>query len=178
MYDVAFDEKGERCLCEIDQIKYINRHIVNGTEGFYRVHFVKKSEFSNALAEYQLLINKGTNIYPNLIDTFYEDIWNYKKRVDLFRKEFAWHVRSKMRLMAITNRPKDWEEYKFDNFTLSFEKTEEKLIILADGFTEVEQPLLDLCNNDPVAKKEFSDLLKRFYHYSGDFEFLLSELPF
>ena len=156
----------------------INRHIVNGVEKFYRVHFIKKDAFDTVLQQYQNLAREGRRIFPELIDEFYNDIWNHSNRVDLLMKEFTLLTKARMKIVSIRNQTERWQDYNFDDFSLSIVDKEDRIEIWIKGFTAVEQPLVDLCNEDPEAKKEFSDLLEYYYHYQGEFEFMIDELPF
>lgn len=69
---------------KIDSIKYLNRHIINNKEEFYRVHFIKSDRFKGMLTRYGALIDWNCKNYYNLFKEYYLDVFEDRKRVEIF----------------------------------------------------------------------------------------------
>lgn len=175
MKEIYFDND-KKIVSNIEDIKYINRHIVNNRENFYRVHFVDRRSFDRILTLYDQLYSENNLLYSSLLKEFYTSIWIYPKRVKLFWKEFESALSIELKYY-LRNLYRDLPQ----QFTFSdeyFEK-EAKLCIHIDAFyTDDELRLIKIINDDSEFKENVAKILMKYYHYDGEFFFAEVLLPF
>ena len=59
-----FEENGTQVIENIDEIKYLNRHIINNEEDFYVVNFIQIDNFENRLNLFDDIHKVNTEILP------------------------------------------------------------------------------------------------------------------
>lgn len=156
MYKAHFSQFDEIEISEIDDIKYLNRHIVNQQENFYRVHFIRFDCLDNYISHFNELHTWNTKIYPKLIEDFYEDIFDNKEKIDVFREDFIKEIspiiENFLREEGITQ--------------VEFNKVEEGLNIEVNIYKD---ELIDQINNTKVIKNITQKALSKYFDYNGDF---------
>lgn len=176
MCEVRFDSEGNKEYSLINDIKYINRHILNKQEKFYRVHFTTKGNLSQVINDYQMLFVIGSDVFSGLVDEFYNDIWLYRKRVSLIEKKFARALSNRLRWICTFENTESFDGYKEidDIYLSSYNKGIE---IHVCGYDTEQANLLSQLNGHVQVRKEISKLLQEYYRYNGEFT-LTDELPF
>ena len=183
MVDINFDSS-KLVTREIDNIKYLNRHIINNIEEFYRVHFIKKDKFESILDKYNSLVDWNFLGYYNLLKHYYVDVFNYKERVKVLWKEFTeeilfWvNLNTKVAYEEITGKNFDTKvksvDYEYDNKV----KILNIIIILADSSTFVDDDINNELNKDNHLMKIIKEKLLKWYRYKGKFRFSEPTIPF
>lgn len=175
MCEVFFHEDG-KVVSEIPEIKYINRHIVGTTESFYRVHFISKDSLPMQLDLYNELHLHNKKIYPQLINEFYNNIFNDSEKVDIHWEEFCKAIRGHFNYELIYTLG-----FKTDNRTNNFTYDYEDgiLKIHFDGYHDADSSdLLERVNKHAGLKELVQKTLKRIYRYDGSFVLDNDYLPF
>ncbi|WP_313559370.1 hypothetical protein [Ruminiclostridium cellobioparum] len=72
---------------DIQEVKYINRHIIDDTDRPYRVHFISDGAFEIVLEQYDQMADDIVDYYELLLKEVYENIFEEEKR---YRIEKAW----------------------------------------------------------------------------------------
>lgn len=183
MVDINFDSS-ELVTSEIDNIKYLNRHIINNKEEFYRVHFIKKDGFESILNKYNSLVDWNFSGYYNLFKSYYVDVFNYEKRVKVLWKEFTeeilfWiNLNTKIAYKEITGKNLGTKvksvDYEYDNKA----KILNIIIVLTDSPTYVDDDINNELNKDSYLMKKIKEKLLKWYRYKGKFRFSEPQIPF
>jgi hypothetical protein len=169
MIQIHFDnEKKDQHVKEIDEIKYLNRHIVNKKESFYRVHFMKYNKLDSYMEHLNQLAQFHTEFYPALIEEYYNKLTDYSDDgsfnvlINDFESELLWHI----------NYLNESDERELDSIKLEYKKDENKLYIVARGkeidFMDEIDILAELNENESIIKQT-KRALKMIYKYEGDF---------
>lgn len=162
------NEDNSTIINEIETIKYLNRHIVNKKEDFYRVQFVRFKDFDFCCSSYDDLHEWNIKMYPNLIHEYYENAILNDKYMTLFEKEFVTTV-----LRYINNKGLS-DNGRINEIYLGYEvaKTELSLALITDGFKpDEETSYIQLLNDTPEVKQYVSTQLKHYFRYDGAFQF-------
>jgi hypothetical protein len=171
-----FFENDQKTSTAIDDTIYINRHIISRNEKFYKVHFIKSSIFEKLLDIYDELNGINYDIYDNLIDNFYKDIFKCKDKVYIYWKKFCEDINWIFNYTLISKL-----RYKTEHRTESFDFKYEgnTLKIFYDGYWDINDHEKDNMINE---EKELIDIVKKklleYFRYSGDFKFEEEPLPF
>lgn len=175
MIQLHFDSEGEHPQ-KIDEIKYLNRHIVNKKESFYRVHFMKYEKLSSYVENLNELHTFHSEFYPSLINEFYDNITSFKYNegfrllINDLEEEILWRL----------NFYYDPSEDLFEHFSLHYEQNEDLLyidIVSKDMTYSEEMDALAQLNETPKAIALTERALKKIYKYEGNFKFEKT-LPF
>lgn len=174
MFEVKFDSDGKQNIDEIDNIKYLNRHIINNVDDFYIVDFVTKENFGYRLNLYDILHKENTRYLNRMFADFYIDIFKHPERVDLFWKEFEAEVGFWVRynIRRITDQEIDYRYYALD-----YELVEQCLIIDIGCRKAITENQWDILNNSSELCEIFQYNLEKFFRYTGKFKFA-EILPF
>lgn len=159
----------------IDNIHYVNRHIINRRDDFYKIRFVNKNIFKPILAQYDSLCVENNKIYPALISNFYVDIFSFKDRVRLFWEKFTNSI-----VWTLNYEIKKEREVsnKIIDFTYFYSKDEELTIcITLSSYSQSEEILTILNSKDSESYRITATKLKEFFRYEGAFVFD-DDLPF
>lgn len=174
--EVFFEGDTEKKIAGTNEIKYINRHIISKKEAFYKVHFITKTAFNLQLELYSSLHRKNSELYPNLIRKFYQDIFLDSGKVDIYWKDFCkelnWHFNYTL-IHALGYKSAD----RVDTFSWDFENN--TLKIHFNGFYDIkDSDFLAQVNSQEELKKATEKALLKYFRYSGKFQFDNDYLPF
>lgn len=168
MIQIHFDnEKGDQSVRTINEIKYLNRHIVNKKESFYRVHFMKYNELSSYMEHLNQLAQFNAEFYSGLIEEYYNKLTDYSKSgsLEVLIDEFE------LPLLRLINHHSS-EEREIHSMGLNYQKSEDKLYITVHGkdidFMDEIKILAEL-NKDSRIVKATKKVLKEIYKYEGEF---------
>lgn len=168
MIQIHFDnEKGDQSVRTINEIKYLNRHIVNKKESFYRVHFMKYNELSSYMEHLNQLAQFNAEFYSGLIEEYYNKLTDYSKSgsLEVLIDEFE------LLLLRLINHHSS-EEREIHSMGLNYQKSEDKLYITVHGkdidFMDEIKILAEL-NKDSRIVKATKKVLKEIYKYEGEF---------
>lgn len=161
-------------LNEINNIKYLNRHIVNKTDSFFRVHFISYDSLKEFINYYDGLHDWNVNVYSDLKEEFQKNITKEKdtSALELLLGDFKEKVYWKLVNKNLSER--------IDVTQLSFDKNE-KIIVhcdIKDGSYEDVEKAVQYFNENEKLHEEISGELKEVYGYTGDFYFFNDGLPF
>ncbi|WP_175990485.1 hypothetical protein [Bacillus sp. Marseille-Q1617] len=177
MIKVHLNNEGES-IEEIDEIKYLNRHIVNKNENFYRVHFIKFSRLQDYITNFNKLHHWNCEFYPNLRRDFFNNITieEPKEKIDLllpeFIKEVLWYVSMEV------------EDFTIDKLNLKFNTYTNLMEI---GFTgenltfNEENHIAEVLDNSDTAKRTIKEGFNKVYNFNGFFSvkpYYEVDLPF
>lgn len=170
----CFDEDGNQHIEKIDEIKYLNRHIVNKVDDFYIVNFVTKDNFEYRLNLWDYFHSYNSKLLKFVVSEYYKDIFSDKEKVDvewgLFQDMNMWRIG-----WALQNLDK---EIKRDsvNLSYSYENNILKLHLFSNKY--IGDDVLDKLNQDTTLMRNLRMSLMDVYRYSGDFYFCEEDLPF
>ncbi|HBY74810.1 TPA: hypothetical protein DEG21_02855 [Patescibacteria group bacterium] len=74
-------------ISTIDNIKYLNRHIINQKEDFYLVHFVNYPSFENLLNHFNKLHEWNISYYPKAQSDFFNDVFDDENKINIYWNE-------------------------------------------------------------------------------------------
>lgn len=155
----------------VESEHYIARYIIKKRETFSRIRFVRSSAFSALLPEYSTLHAANCQWFDAECDTFYRDIVQDGKRVNVlieeFRKESRWHIR--WAFVEANLKPPDTE-----SISLTWVDSKSSLYV----YGEFGMAGASLLNGNQHAKTRVAAALRKVYRYSGPFEFADDEIPF
>ncbi len=175
MKEIFFDNS-DKSVLSIDNIKYVNRHIINNKDNFYMVHFIDKGAFEHCLELYDNLFIENNKVYSGLQDEFYTSVWEQPKRVKLFWKQFEDELSREMKYFLRNSMSGIPEQY---TYTDELTRDNNMLYIHIDSFWKDEElKLIIRMNEDRKFKEEVSKLLINYYQYFGDFRLAEAYLPF
>lgn len=175
MAEVYFEEENVKSDL-VDNIMYINRHIINKKEKFYKVHFINSSKFEDYLNVYDKLHQVNYRTFNNLIEDFYSDIFKCEEKVEIYWKEFSRDINwiFNYTLHFKLNYESEKEAKKFN-----FEYENDILKIYYDGYWDIDDPEKDnLINKEQELIATTKKKLLKYFRYSGDFRFEEEPLPF
>lgn len=172
MYSIKYSDK-DPVVKEIDHIKYLNRHIVNKTESFYRVHFIKFNHLKNCIEFYNSLHDWHVELYSGLKS-------EYKKLIEEENSEAALMVLkdevAKRLNIWLSNSEKEKSAYVD---MLMFDKNKRLMIVcdLEETDWEKREELFKKYNENKIIQEVAPKALRDIYEYEGEFYFD-SSLPF
>jgi hypothetical protein len=152
---------------EIDNIKYLNRHITKSKEDFYKVDFVTFRKFENLLTCYDQLHEWNTNYYSELHNKYYSMLTKNCNYWELFEDEFFDKILLYLKLRLNKDKKSFDSELNRDNASLKFNKHE--------GVLDIEILISDegikYLNQNETIKTTVGNVLAQIYKYDGDFRF-------
>jgi hypothetical protein len=154
---------------DINNIKYLNRHIINKKENFYRVHFINSNKLEEYIPYFNSLHSWNSSFYSQLNKDYFNNITKYPKSYDVFKKEFFASVKN--RIIVNTGIICKEIDIEYDS--------SRKIVRIMITFKNIsdEDTFFDNYNNDTSLKKVFEQSLDSIYKYKGDF-IVQSDLPF
>lgn len=164
-----FEEDGTQVIENIDEIKYLNRHIINNEEDFYVVNFIQIDNFENRLNLFDDIHKVNTEILPKFIDTFYKDIFKYRDRVMLFWDECSRELGEVIQTYADSDTHPIQTS---DPLPRLFFVYDDKLIIWIYDKSYKDDKLITELNDNEGLKEEVNEILQRYYRYSGPFSII------
>lgn len=166
-------------LTDITEIKYINRHIIDDTDRFYRVHFIDSNAFEEILTQYDQAAECLPDYYSTLQNEFYQDIFCEKKkhRLKPFWDDFKDEL---FREMYEEGWGEDDQDYYNNSWLTSYQMDTEKSMLLLywdmSMMTEPEQGIQEMNKNKRLLEKTVQKL-KTYFYYDGAFMFVLEPHP-
>lgn len=170
MYKIFFDENEKQTVSEINQIRYLNRHIINNEQNFYIVDFVKKDIFAEYLQKFEKIHNINVQKFPLYLKQLYHNAFEYTEVTEVlnwdgFEKELLEIVR-----YEIARRKKDYSIYQKIseiNYFKNIMNNSIKLSVNHLGIlTKEDFHYLNLKLKDETGK-----LLYKYFRYTGAFYF-------
>lgn len=166
------DDSGQ--INDIREIKYINRHIVENTDRFHRVHFIREDAFERILGQYDQMADSLTEYYELMKKEAYEDVFCEEKR---YRIEKIW-VAFAGELEKDAYDKARWDEQEcFSNARISgytYDREKRLLHILWDcSFYTDPSAMIEEYNRLDYLKRLAKEKLKKYFHFDGDFRFSL-----
>lgn len=170
MFEVRFDDNGKQNISEINNIKYLNRHIINNVDDFYIVDFVTKENFGYRLNLYDILHKENTKYLNRMFADFYIDIFKHPERVDLFWKDFELDVSFNTHCYI---KEKVGLEPDYRNYTLYYKFLEEDSCLIIDISYDIfiGVPHWEALNNMLELTNLFHFYLRKYFKYTGEFKF-------
>lgn len=169
---------------EIDDIKYLNRHIINNTENFFRVHFIKFDKFNEIIKNYNKLVSWNTNYYYNLFTKFFDIAFTNNESTNIYWKEFT----SEIKFSVLISINKIFKKLGINSLgsleSLDYEY-DANIHILSivpifkheNSFKDYDK-VIDELNLDIDLKKTVLEALKKWYRYNYEFIFSGYSIPF
>ncbi len=155
----------------IDSEHYISRYIIKKSESFSRIRFVAASSFKEKLNDYGRLHEASCKWFDNTLNAFYDEILKDYKRVnvliDEFRSKVGWSIYWVVKQEFGT---------QINRETISLwwgKKGKYAEVALMDDTVVVES-----LNRNSELKQKISAALKEVYRYSGEFKFVVDDIPF
>lgn len=170
---------------EIENIKYLNRHIVKSEDSFYRVHFTRYRSLENTIKLFNELASKNVDYYSHLIPEYYEKAIENDSYTNLLWNKFE----SKALVHLNFQVPLKFDEidFSFDIIkTLDFNFDNEKRILIIkasiahtklNDLNLSKEKVISFLNEDNRINTRISELLEETYKYEGEFSFD-SKVPF
>ncbi len=160
---------------DVQEIKYINRHIIDDTDRSYRVHFVSEVAFESILEQYDQAAEDIVDYYLSLYKEVYDDIFSSEKR---YRIDKVWKTFISELLSEMFEETFGMDNHTYFNNTwitkFEFRNTEKRLIMYWDLslFNRTDLIIVEL-NEDEQLKKMTAKKLEKYFRYNGKFEFAL-----
>lgn len=153
-------------VSNIQSIKYLNRHIVNKIDRFYRVHFINASKFDEIIKNYDELHNWNSEFYAGLIEKYHDDVTEFgNDGFNLLKEKFESKVIWKANKLVVE---------KFEPFcSIEFEyKSSLKKLLVGFHSTDTRQEVVavEVLQASEDFKKYMKQQLFETYNYNGKFE--------
>lgn len=169
MYNAHFDSDGAVDVKKISNIKYLNRHIVDGVDDFYIVHFINRDIFDYRLKIFDYMHEENVRTMPQYIPAFYKDIFEDIDKTHIFERRCSLDICYHIELLAncgthriSTQSPLSMLRYTLKNGVLE--------LGINDSYYHSDEMLNELNSNEAL-KKEVKAILQEYYRYSGEFVF-------
>lgn len=156
---------------ELRTEQYLASYIIEKKQEVSRIRFIGAPAFKSAISDYNKLHSFNWKVFSDYCDEFYAGALESSKKRNLFVEDFRKAV----------HWPIYWQmQEKFGN---EIKRSEIDLQWNADkNMVEITIPLegyhFDFLNQDVKAKDAVREALKKFYRYSGSFEFAIDDIPF
>lgn len=169
-----FDDEGQQYVEQIQDIKYLNRHIVNKVDDFYIVNFTTKRNFEYRLNLWDYFHSYNTRLLKYVIAEYYKDIFCEKEKVDIFWNNFKnltrWRIENSLQKLSEYDRLDNTEiSYSYDGKML-------KLEIYCNPY--LDSTVIEKLNEDAALIEFVKKCLINIYRYKGEFRFCDEGLPF
>lgn len=157
---------------ETYDLHYLNRHIIDKKDDFYRIRFISSSIFERIIKEYDCLFDTNAIIYPSLISEFYHDIFNYRDRVNIYWNQFC-----EFTLYSINYSIRN-EKISLEVTDLDFSYDKKLSILITPSHYGQFNRVLEILN-DPNSSAYINTKiqLKKYFRYEDNFIFE-DHLPF
>ena len=169
MYNAHFDSDGAVDVKKISHIKYLNRHIVDGVDDFYIVHFINREIFDYRLKLFDYMHEENVRTIPQYIPAFYKDIFEDRHKAYIFERPCSLDICYHIELLANcgTHRMPTQSPLSMLSYTLKNGILE---LGINDSYYHSDEMLNELNSNEAL-RKEVGALLQEYYRYSGEFVF-------
>ena len=161
---------------EVDELNYMNRHIISEEDRLYRVHFIKLDVFDNILTEYDRVVSETAKLCIDVQNKLYQNIFYEENRKyvmvcwDDFCQEF-WESVAKQ--YNYSNDVLDNVEKNYTGMDYFFSKNK-KLHIKLNLFLYTntgKKGIINELNENKFCQDLMKMLLKKYYKYEGKFIF-------
>lgn len=167
LYELSFNKDNISCN-EVEDVKYLNRHIMNNSEEFYRVHFIRYSSLEKYINLYNRLHDWNVKHFSNYCNFFYNSFHSDYELLNLFINELNKSLFSAIQY-AIPSQSKTSQTnleilnilYEHDTFILELDNFE------ISGSDDIWNEI----NSNDYLKNQTKKVLMDLYHYSGDFRY-------
>lgn len=172
LVSVRFAE-GETTAVSVESEDYICRYIINKKEEKSRIKFVTARSFSKVIDNYGVLHQKNIDYLQSLHDEFYLDCYKKEKKSKMLLADLIRDSKPILNRALFRNR---LGVRKITELTLSWYETTKSLSIgvVSD---DLDMTQVDKLDRDLTLKRELADVLKRLFHYDGEFT-LEVDIPF
>jgi hypothetical protein len=159
-----------RDVVEIEDINYLNRHIVNRTDNFYRIRFVRDDYFKSVLHQYDELHNFNFQTYSKMLQEFYDDIFEHNDRVKLYWEQFISSIRFEVNWQL--RKVELLKDIKVTGFNYDYSKKNGlTLEPICEEYSQW-QLLTETLNDSYKTNHKFiANKLNEFFRYKGSFNF-------
>lgn len=169
-YDLETDTENA-----VGEIKYVNRHIIDGEDRAHQVHFIKSAKIDEVLDVYDQAVEEYRKLFKEVQANYYSDILlpqNQKRAAVLWRQmedEFygalydAWDIRGPVD--SLTSNPSDIGHYFAKSGKLHL--TLNLFLFTKKGKSEI----IDALNKEELCQNTMKKLLKEYFGYEGEFIF-------
>ena len=165
MVKVLFNEDGSLDVNKIVEIKYLNRHIINNVDDFYIVNFIQVDNFEFRLNLFDYIHQINSHTLPKLVNAFYEDIFKYRDRVEMYWDDFSQELAETIQTYADSRTN---PIYITDPLPiLLYTYKDNKLIFLVKGELYEDSELVERLNKNKKFIEEVREILYRYYRYEG-----------
>lgn len=174
MYSLKYNGESDPVVKEIDDIKYLNRHIVNKVESFYRVHFISYNSLKEIINHYDGLHDWHLKIYSELKEDYQKIISkeNNESALELLLNDFKKEVNYTLYNFDLSERV-DINSLKFNE-----DKTMKVNCDIKDATYKDVKDSVKYFNENEAIQEEVKAALIKIYGYKGDFYFYNDALPF
>jgi hypothetical protein len=171
----CFDDEGNQHIESIQEIKYLNRHIVNKIEDFYIVNFTTKENFEYRLKLWDYFHSYNTLLLSRVISEFYKDIFSDKEKVDVLWNNFKERILLRIEFsLFMLNATIHIENL---DMAYSYDRGNKKLELELSASHYLNNTIIEKLNNDENLIKSIQKDLLDIYRYDGEFCFS-NGLPF
>lgn len=173
MYSLRYNDELKARVQEISEIKYLNRHIINKNESFFRVHFINYSSLKSYIKHYDSLHDWHVEAYSNLKEK-YRKMINESKDVsalNVLLEEFQ----ERLRWDLVNPKTGDLLEIQSLNFN---DDALEINCYIEEGTHENTEELIEYLNESEEVSIKIKKTLEDLYGYIGTFSFCNYNLPF
>lgn len=165
---------------DIQEIKYINRHIIDNSDRTYRVHFISDSAFESILGQYDQLADDITIYYDLLQKEVYENVFDESKhyRIKMAWEKFCDELVHEMHEEELRN---SGDSCFGNSWITKFEYDKENCLLkIFWDFSFYSNPkaIIDELDQDNVLKNITAAKLQKYFHYSKGFKFFLEPYGF
>ena len=169
MYEAHFDANSMVDVKPISNIKYLNRHIVDGVDDSYIVHFINRDIFDYRLKIFDYMHDENARTLPLYMSEFYKNIFDDIHKVNIFERvcslDICYHI--ELHANCGTHRMPTSSSLSMLKFTYKNNLLE---IGINDSYYHSDDMLNELNSNEALIKK-VGQILQEYYRYSGKFVF-------
>ncbi len=166
----------DKIVMDAKEIKYINQHIINGKQRFYRVHFINSEVFEQLLSCYDKMAEENAEFCYALEKEFYTDLLSNsnRERAGHIWKRFEVELMDKMNDEDFgSDMHSVYSNIRFENYELSDDGKSLTISCNLDLFTNP-KALVSSLNKNRVFKRQTRKYLKKYFRYLGEFRYELA----
>lgn len=167
IYLMHFNGPENTTLVNSDTIHYLNRYIVGGEDGFYKITFCKSEKFATLLNKYNELHDWNTTYYQKLINNFYRDITKDHNKIQYQKELVKTKINSALVRAYYRNKSSTFED-AVSQSGISYSVSLKCMII---DLNTIDDEVINILNGDKELNIAVSKILKEYYRYQGKFKF-------
>lgn len=161
---------------EVDELNYMNRHIISEEDRLYRIHFIRLDVFDSILTEYDGVVDETAKLCIDIQNKLYHNIFHEKNRNhamvywDDFCQAFWKNVSEKYNYSNHTLENVGSNYAGMDYFLSKNKKLHIKLNLFL--YTDTgKKGIINELNGNEFCQNLMKTLLKKYYKYEGKFIF-------